>query len=91
MSKPTRQSLKNAAVLGLLMFFNYFGNSVSFRMIGAGSYIGVAITDALIAWYGFKMLRNVVAAESLTEQIGYTLGGMLGSIAGLWLSIHLGK
>jgi hypothetical protein len=87
----TRQSLKNATILGVLMFLNYCGNSISFRMVGHGSYTGVAITDALIAWYGFTMTKHIVAAETVTEKIGYTAGAVIGSLSGLWLSMVLGK
>lgn len=84
------QSWKRALILGALMFINYGLNAVSFRATAKGSYIGLALTDAMIAWWGFAMLQRVAAAETRVEKIGYTLGGMLGSMFGLWSAIHFG-
>ena len=84
------KSVKVPLILGCLMFLNYCLNTISFRMTATGSYLGVGVTDAIIAWYGFTVIKKIGEAGSLREQIGYTLGGCMGSMAGLWLTIHMG-
>lgn len=78
--------MRNASVLAALMFVNYLLNAVSFRLLARGSYLGVGVSDALIAWWGFSMTKRIVKAETRLEQIGYTVGGILGSLLGLWLT-----
>ncbi len=82
---------KNALVLAALMFVNYGLNAVSFRFIQHTSYVGVGVTDAVIAWYGFTMVQNIGKADTTLEKVGYTIGGIVGSILGLWLMVHFGK
>jgi hypothetical protein len=79
----------NGFRLGLLMFCNYLMIAISFRMLAKASYVGVGITDALIAWWGFTMTQRIGQAQSMREQVGYTVGGICGSLAGLWLDLHV--
>lgn len=78
----------SAAKLAALMFINYGLIAVSFRMLAASSYVGVGVTDGLIAWYGFTVVKSIAAADSLAEKVGYSLGGVCGSLLGLWLTVH---
>ena len=71
-----RFRLRSAVVLGFLMFLNYGLNAISFRMLARGSYLGVASTDALIAWWGFTMVKRIGDAQSTSEKVGYTVGGL---------------
>ena len=77
---------KSAGGLLGLMFLNYGLNAFSFRMLAQGNYLGVGVSDALVAWYGFTMVQNVAKANTVLEKIGYTCGGILGSLFGLWLT-----
>jgi hypothetical protein len=77
---------KSAGRLCLLMFINYGLNAVSFRLLAMGSYFGVGTTDALIAWYGFTMVKKIGEADTRFEKIGYTVGGIGGSLLGLYLT-----
>lgn len=69
-----------------LQFSNYCLIAASFRFLAAGSYLGVGVTDGLIAGFGFALTRYVVAAETRWERAGYVIGGICGSLLGLWLT-----
>lgn len=71
------------------MWCNYFLIAVSFRMLAKASYVGVGITDALVAWWGFSMTQRIGQARTRFEQVIYTIGGIAGSLTGLWLDIHV--
>jgi hypothetical protein len=86
LQEPLTPESKNAWKLAVLMFVNYALNAISFRMIQRVSYVGVALSDALIAWWGFTMIQHINKAETKKEQIGYTIGGILGSVLGLYLT-----
>lgn len=69
-----------------LMCLNYGLNAVSFRFVAKGSYLGVAVADAAIASVGFTLLRSVASAETWQERAGYIVGGVVGSMLGIWLT-----
>jgi hypothetical protein len=78
--------MKVAALLFVLMFLNYGLNAISFRMIARGSYLGTGLADAAIAAFGFWMISEVAHAQTASAFSGYVLGGVCGSLAGLWLT-----
>lgn len=74
---------RSASVLFLLMAGNYLLNAISFRMLARGSYVGLGVADAALAWWGFTMLQHVARADTLLEKLFYTAGGIVGSLLGL--------
>ena len=69
-----------------LMCVNYGLIAVSIRMLQKGSYLGLGISDGAVACWGFMLIKQVVKAETVWEQIGYTIGGIAGSLVGLWVT-----
>ena len=78
--------MKVAALLFAMMCLNYCLNTISFRMIARGSYLGTGATDAVIAAFGFWMIQEVSHTQTWLAFAGYVLGGTTGSILGLWLT-----
>lgn len=68
------------------MCLNYGLNAISIRLLARGSYLGVGATDAAIAWFGFTMVKQVAAAETTLDKVGYTVGGVIGSMIGIWVT-----
>ncbi len=77
---------RNAGMLFVLMVVNYGLNTVAFRMVARGSYIGVAASDAMLAWWGFAMVKRITVADSRIEKLAYVVGGVLGSLIALRLT-----
>lgn len=77
---------RGAAKLMVLMATNYGLNAVSIRLLARGSYLGVAGTDALIAWCGFTMFKQIGGADTWLEKLGYVMGGIAGSMIGMWVT-----
>jgi hypothetical protein len=78
--------MRVAALLFALMCLNYGLNTISFRMIARGSYLGTALADACIAGFGFWMIQEVSHAQTAMAFGGYVCGGVTGSLIGLWLT-----
>lgn len=77
---------RSAGILCLLMCLNYGLNAISIRLLARGSYLGVGATDAAIALVGFVMVKQVVAADTWLDKAGYTIGGIIGSMIGMWVT-----
>lgn len=74
------------ALFFAMMFLNYGLVVVNTRMIARGSYRGTALSDAAIAILGFTLIRHVAETDALTAMAGYVMGGVSGSMLGLWLT-----
>lgn len=78
--------LKLAVVLFAVQCVQYFMLTINFRAIAQGRYIWMASTDLLIAGFGFFVIKKVAESNSNAAWVGYTLGGMVGSIIALWVT-----
>ncbi len=76
----------NPLKLAGLQFVNYGLIAMSIRYLTAGSYVGLGITDGLIAFWGFSIIQRVASADTRLERGGYVIGGICGSLLGLWLT-----
>jgi len=79
------------ALFFVLMFLNYGLAAINFRMVARGSYLGTAWSDASIALLGFTLIQHVAKADTIESQAGYVIGGVCGSMLGLWLTRHKGE
>lgn len=82
--------IRRCTSLAFLQCLNYGLIAMSIRYLAAGSYLGLGVTDGLIAFYGFTIIQRVAQADTLVERIAYALGGTARSLLGLWLtrSVH---
>lgn len=78
--------MRVALALFVMMWLNYGLNTISFRMIARGHYLGTGVTDACIAALGFWMIQEVAHTQTWLAFAGYVLGGVTGSLSGLWLT-----
>lgn len=89
--RDRRGKLKEAASMFCIQVVAYLLATLNFRVVQSGSYSGVAVTDALLATFGFLVVRRVARAEEAWHLwLGYMLGGVVGGVAGLALSLWLG-
>ena len=90
---PAVRDAKLRAALGMfcIQVVAYLLATLNFRVVQAGSYPGVAATDALLATFGFLVVRRVARSEEAWHLwLGYMLGGVVGGVLGLWVSRALG-
>ncbi len=77
---------RRCLALAVRQFLNWLLVAMSFRFLAAGSYAGVAVVDGLIAFLSFTLTQKIADATTRSEQLAYTVGGVLGSLAGMWLT-----
>lgn len=83
---PNNQELINGLWLGAIMFLYFLMWAVNTRAIVLVRWGSIALTDALLCVLNFTMIQKVADAKTLTEQVCYTVGGVAGALAGVWIS-----
>lgn len=91
-SNKTRKELvlinRHALMLCGLMFINFLVQSVNIRAVAQAQWGFIAITDALILTLNFTAIQKVAKADTRLEQVWYTIGGTIGALTGVWLSLY---
>jgi hypothetical protein len=66
---------------------------LNFRAVAQAHYLWSALTDFALATLSYFVIRKIAASnETFAGWAGYSLGGVAGSFAGIWLSVEvLGK
>ena len=86
-----RAKLRDAVAMFCIQVVAYLLATLNFRVVQTGSYAGVAVTDALLATFGFLVVRRVARSEEAWHLwLGYMLGGVVGGVLGLALSLWIG-
>lgn len=70
-------------------FFAYFLIVANTRAFTLGLYGWTALTDCIFSFSNFYFISKVAKTESRAAWAGYTLGGTLGSLASIWLTVHV--
>lgn len=79
------------------MFFiqivNYSLLCINYRAVAHANYLQSATTDFIIASLSFFVIKKIAHGDDTIHQwLGYALGGVVGSILGIYLStLMLGK
>jgi hypothetical protein len=79
---------KKALVLFGLMFVSFFVVTINSKSIAEGSYLWMGLTDGMLTFLNWSILKKVQEAEHLHEKLGYVIGGVLGAQLALFVSIH---
>lgn len=94
------QLFKNKAVdtavqLGLMQFLNWGICTISWRSVAQANYTVSILTDSTLATLQFFVIRKMMKDQdegSFIQWLGYTIGGVLGTLAGIKMSLlWLGK
>ena len=76
------------ATFFLLIAVQYALLAMNTRFVARGSYVATAVSDGIVAAFGFAIIQKVANADTFEAQAGYVLGGMAGGILGIWLTKH---
>lgn len=75
----------------LLFFFVQFVNFgiwvLDVRFVSQANYLLAVVSDALYCTLNFALIRKISRTEeTLPGYLGYMLGGVAGTVIGIWLS-----
>lgn len=84
-----KKEIQAAAILGLLQFLSWGICTVSWRAVSQANIHASIITDTTLGTLNFFIIRRIAKSEATTvvQWIGYTVGGVLGTISGIYFSI----
>lgn len=71
---------------------SYFMIVANTRAFTQGYYVWTAVTDTFIAGQNFIMIKAISKQEddrNLWAGLGYTIGGMVGSLLSIWVTKHI--
>jgi len=72
----------------LIQCLNYTLLVVNYRAVAQANYFWSALTDFTIASFSFFVIKKIAKSDdSLHLWLGYALGGLAGSILGIWVSL----
>lgn len=81
------KKLKEAMVLFAVQVVSYTLLCINYRAVAQAHYVQSAISDFAIASLGYFVIKKLANSDnSLHQWLGYAMGGVAGSILGIWLS-----
>lgn len=80
---------RNAAQLFCFMAIQYAVLTVNTLAISSHNWLGLLITDLLVAWLAFTILKRVGEATTRFEMIAYMCGGALGAQIALFVGLRV--
>jgi hypothetical protein len=86
------QKYLNAIELGVMQFFSWGISTISWRAVAQANIMASVITDTSLATLNFFVIKKMMKnkdEETLLAWFGYTVGGVLGTIVGVYSSIYL--
>jgi hypothetical protein len=88
-----RIKIKEFLIMFGIQILNYSLLCINYRAVAHANYIQSAVSDFVIASLSFFVIKKIANGEDTTHQwLGYALGGVVGSIIGIYLStVMLGK
>ena len=79
--------LKEGLIMFLIQIVSYSLLCINFRAVAQAHYFQAAISDFSIATLGYFVIKKLATTDnSLHQWLGYSLGGVVGSILGIYLS-----
>lgn len=92
LTSETKDQMKVALELAVMQFLNWGICTISWRAVAQANIMASVLTDSTLATLQFFVLKKIAQGKddsSLIPWFGYTVGGVLGTIAGIYTSLWL--
>ena len=84
-SKKVKEFFTLMAIQSLLYLLVVF----NIRTIAQGSYVGTGLTDFLIGTFQFFVIKKIASSgDSIHQWAGYSTGGVIGGLLGIYLDTN---
>jgi surface polysaccharide O-acyltransferase-like enzyme len=79
--------LKEFALMFVIQVVSYGLLCINFRAVAQAQYFWASLSDFIIATLGYFVLKRLAHSDNTFHQwLGYALGGVAGSLLGIYLS-----
>jgi len=79
--------IKEFGLMFIIQVVSYGLLCINFRAAAQAHYLWASLSDFAIATLGYFVLKHLATSASTVHQwLGYALGGVAGSLLGIWLS-----
>ena len=87
------KKLKEFSIMFFIQVVSYTLLCINFRAVAQAHYVQSAASDFVIATLSFFVIKKIANSDDTVHQwLGYALGGVVGSILGIYTStLMLGK
>jgi len=83
-----KAKILDSLLMFVIQLVSYTLLVVNYRAVAHANYFWSAITDFAIASFSFFIIKKIAKSDdSLHLWFGYAMGGLVGSIFGIWLSV----
>lgn len=93
--KITKRQCIDSLELGFMQFLNWGICTISWRAVAQANIVASIITDTTLATLTFFVIKKMMQGkdeDNFIQWVGYTVGGVMGTVAGIYSSIYfLGK
>lgn len=90
MTEIRRKDIRDSLILFLAQMLSFAVISINYRAVAQASYIWSVVTDIVIASLSYFVVRKIAKSkESVCQWAGFALGSAVGTILGIWASIHI--
>src|SRR3954466_11215355 len=89
---PMRDQIREALILGGTQFLSWGICTISWRAVAQANTTASVITDSILSTLNFFLFRRLIKKandEAVIPWLGYTIGGVIGTITGVKLSLLL--
>jgi hypothetical protein len=79
---------QDSLLMFIIQLVNYSLLVINYRAVAQANYFWSGITDFTIASFSFFVIKKIAKSDdSFHLWFGYALGGLAGSIVGIWISL----
>jgi hypothetical protein len=88
MKVETKTKILDSLLMFTTQLVSYTLLVVNYRAVAHANYFWSASTDFAIASFNFFIIKKIAKSDdSLHLWFGYAMGGLVGSIVGIWISL----
>jgi hypothetical protein len=81
------KKLKEFSIMFFIQVVSYTLLCINFRAVAQAHYVQSAASDFVIATLSFFVIKKIANSDDTVHQwLGYALGGVVGSILGIYVS-----